>query len=64
MAQMKMEMAMELMWQVKYIMIATVKIIRFIFTVGTVIGDNFGLARKATAIAVRVLNNSGSGSFA
>ncbi|XP_065888962.1 uncharacterized protein [Dysidea avara] len=31
---------------------------------GTVIGDNYGLARKATAIAVRVLNNSGSGSFA
>ncbi|XP_065886753.1 uncharacterized protein [Dysidea avara] len=31
---------------------------------GTVIGDNFGLARKATAIAVRVLNNGGSGSYA
>ena len=31
---------------------------------GTVIGDNFGLARKATAIAVRVLNDNGSGSFA
>ena len=31
---------------------------------GNIIGDNFGLARKATAIAVRVLNNGGSGSFA
>ena len=31
---------------------------------GNVIGDNYGLARKATAIAVRVLNDNGSGSFA
>jgi len=28
------------------------------------IGDNFGLARKATAIVVRVLNDNSSGSFA
>ena len=33
-------------------------------SIGTVIGDNYGLARKATAIAVRVLNDGGSGSFA
>ena len=31
---------------------------------GNIIGDNFGLARKATAIAVRVLNDNGSGTFA
>ena len=35
-----------------------------IIPLGTVIGDNYGLARKATAIAVRVLNDGGSGSFA
>ena len=32
--------------------------------VGTVIGDNYGLARKATAIAVRVINDNGSGTIA
>ena len=36
----------------------------FIVPTGNIIGDNFGLARKATAIAVRVLNDNGSGTFA
>ena len=29
---------------------------------GTVVGNKYGLAKKATAIAVRVLNDNGSGS--
>ena len=32
--------------------------------IGTVIGENYGLARKATAIAVRVINDNGSGTIA
>ena len=35
----------------------------FILFVGTVIGDDYGLARKATAIAVLVLDDNGSGSY-
>ena len=31
---------------------------------GTVVGNVYGLAKKATAIAVRVLNNNGYGTFA
>ena len=30
---------------------------------GTIMGKDWGLAKKATAIAVRVLNAGGSGSF-
>ena len=31
---------------------------------GTIMSKSYGLAKKATAIAVRVLNAGGSGSFA
>ena len=30
---------------------------------GTILGQEYGLARKATAIAVRVLGDGGSGSY-
>ena len=60
-----MEMATGLMWQVRPWMYGSLRMVKiFILFVGTVIGDNYGLARKATAIAVRVLNDNGSGSFA
>ena len=59
-----MEMVTGLMWQV-YNESPTRWLIFYCSSlIGTVIGDNFGLARKATAIAVRVLNDNGSGSFA
>ena len=31
---------------------------------GTILGDRFGIAKKATAISVRVLNQNGAGSHA
>jgi len=65
MAQTKMGMDMELMWQViSHCSLPCAQISEHDCFLGTVIGDNFGLARKATAIAVRVLNNGGSGSYA
>ena len=34
------------------------------YTVGTIIGQTYGVAKKATAIAVRVLDATGKGSGA
>ena len=31
--------------------------------VGTILGQEYGLARKATAVAVRVLGDGGSGTY-
>jgi len=54
---------MELMLQVK-LLLTIFLFANTIVLLGVVIGDHFGFARKATAIAVRVLNDNGSGSLA
>ena len=35
----------------------------FFLSLGTVLADTYGLAKKATGVAVRVLNANGSGTF-
>ena len=61
--QTMMGMDMELMQQVgsAYCNLVIHSICAFL---GTVVGNVYGLAKKATAIAVRVLNDNGAGTFA
>jgi len=61
-----MEMAMELMSLVNYILIhlSGNVLLSILICIGTVIGNKYGVAKAGTAIPVKVLGSNGSGSFA
>ena len=61
-------MVMELMWPVCQLLLVLWKkkilMLSYVLNcLGTILGQEYGLARKATAIGVRVLGDSGAGTI-